>query len=331
MKLNFNVQNPSFTAGKVKLYTDFDGTYFPTSRSTLRKGEDVDLMKNYSSKMDKFFKSTKGDLDFHITTGRDFESFKSVSEFLKEKGLSLPYPQSFITSNGSCEYIKSASDVQASFPFSTKLVNKSKIKGGLKLVDTVRALENILAENDLLIVAGNSSNDLKMLNPLEYIKKEEWETFKSKSKAKQFYESDMNKKLSDLKEVFEGKNPELKKQLEADGFLKKIEDLPLKSIVVKSEKTDLNILIEAFGSTGKVISIEKGELDNGIKQVVKSYADSKDVYKQAMSDKFKDVIYKTGKNNKFANLLIPFAGLFLAGLMMFMHYSKIGRSLNKEK
>lgn len=330
MKLNFNVQNPSFTAGKVKLYSDFDGTYFPSSRSTLRKGEDVDLMKNYSSKMDKFFKSTKGDLDFHITTGRDFESFKSVSEFLKEKGLSLPYPQSFITSNGSCEYIKSIDNTSSDFPFSTKIVNTSKIKGDSKLVDTAKALENVLKENDLLIVAGNSKNDLKMLNPLEYIKQEEWDAFKLKNTNKKFYESSMTEKMSMLKDVYNGKNTELKKQLELDGLLKKIEDLPLRSIVVESDKPEIKMFIDSFENSGKIIKIAKGDLDSGIKSAVKSYAQKNNSYKNSMSKDFLNVIFQSNSMKTFNAILLPITGILLTGFVMAKHYLHPEKKLNKK-
>ena len=117
--------------------------------------------------------------------------------------------------------------------------------------------------------------------------------------------------------------------LEDDGFLKKIEDLPLKCIVVKSDNSDLKPLVDTFEKTGKVIEVEKGSLDKGVKDVVKSYAEKNSSYKQSMSDKFKDFIYKSGKN-KIANMLIPIAGLLLCGGIMAMHYSNPERSFKKK-
>lgn len=329
MKLNTITQTVNFTAGKVNLYTDFDGTFFPSRRSAIKEGKDLELMKEYSSKINEFFKTTSGDLEFHITTGRDFESYKRISEFLKEKGFELPYPKSFISSNGSCEYIKTTEENE--FPFSVKTRNEAKVKGNSKLTDTFEALQKVHKENDLLVVAGNSRNDFEMLNPLEYIKKEEWELLKSKSAVKSFYEADMSKKLSDLKDVYSGKNLELGKQLEADGLLKKIDDLPLQSIVVKGETSDLAPLVEAFEKTGKVISVENGSLDSGIKKAVKTYADSVSAYKNSMSKNFKKFIYKSGSINKLERLFVPIAGIAIAGIIMAIHYSNPERSYSKKK
>lgn len=90
-----NIMN--FTSGKVHLYSDFDGTYCPEKHSAMHNPEQNPRMVDYCNKMDKFFKSSKNDLTFHITTGRTLGEFEAVSWLLKFRNYRLPLPQSVIT------------------------------------------------------------------------------------------------------------------------------------------------------------------------------------------------------------------------------------------
>ncbi len=93
----------NFKAGKVNVYSDFDETYCPAKHSSLHGESENEFMKEYCSKMDKFFKSTKGDLHFYITTGRTFGEYEAISYLLKMRGFQLPLPESFIAKNGGDE------------------------------------------------------------------------------------------------------------------------------------------------------------------------------------------------------------------------------------
>ena len=59
------------------------------------------------------------------------------------------------------------------------LVYTPKIDGNelTKVFDTKEAVSKAIKNNDLVIVAGDGSNDFEMLNPLEYISKQEWEQY----------------------------------------------------------------------------------------------------------------------------------------------------------
>lgn len=159
-----------------------------------------------------------------------------------------------------------------------------------KLYDTHNALKSAIVNNDMLIVAGNGTNDFDMLNPLEYISKKEWEEFARNGNCKNFYSADMNTKLSMLKEVYNGKNSVLEKELKDNGFLKKIESLPLYSIIIKEENSGLDILYDVFGKTGKVIEVEHGNLSEGIKQAVKTHSQKEKEFSDKMSARLKNVI-----------------------------------------
>lgn len=80
----------NFTAGKVQVYSDFDGTYCPTKHSSIRDNNNDKFMDGYCSKMDKFFQKTENDLHFHITTGRTFSEYEAFSQLLKKRGYKLP-------------------------------------------------------------------------------------------------------------------------------------------------------------------------------------------------------------------------------------------------
>lgn len=467
------LNNITFRAGKVHLYSDFDGTYFPANQSKLHKPDIKTNMDAYSKRMNKFFKSTEGDLHFHITTGRTFGEYETASNLIRNSKFELPLPESFISKNGSDEFIKSGSDKEfyqnGVFPFkysnpsqekekkllqshnwdgqkvkdririlakkyeirlieadsensvkdygnkslfsdgklnrdewkvlpkedfnfkehtspiaelaigsrndgnlkmrlifppdygycpnrtqiydnfindlkSDMRANKMKYKlewesakewnsyrkscritpefeGGLltKLYDTKEAFKKAAANNDLLVVAGDASNDFEMLNPLEYLDKDFLSNCEKNSSHKEFYSADMKSRLKSLKSVYNGENPALKKELEANGFLKKIEELPMRGIVIKNHNKDLTELASVFASTGKIIEIEDWALDDGIKQAVKGHAKKNKSFKNSMSWKFKNSMFK----NLYNKMLIAVLGTTsLCALALGYKYSK---------
>jgi len=192
-----------------------------------------------------------------------------------------------------------------------------------KLYDTKEALKEAIKNNDMVITAGDGSNDFDMINPLEYIEKSDWEKYKKLSDNKTFFEQDMQKKLYDLKDALNGKNELLKNNLETCGFIKHIKDLPLYSIVIKKPDSKLAVLYDTFKSLGKIIEIENGELDSGIKKAIKNHALEYNTFKEAMSDNLKKLIFEnTVKNNKILKLskIIGVTAFILLSLSGFIYF-----------
>lgn len=158
-----------------------------------------------------------------------------------------------------------------------------------KLYDIKEALKKATTEKDVVVTVGDGSNDFDMLNPLEYIEKEKWAKFKENSKCKEFYDLDIKAKLIRLKETLDGKDNLLKRELETNGFIESIKQMPLYSIVIKNDNSDLKLLSEVFSRFNKVIEVEKGELDKGLKSLVKYHSNSNDVFKSSMSENFKNI------------------------------------------
>lgn len=136
-----------------------------------------------------------------------------------------------------------------------------------KLYDTKHALKEAQKDKDIVIVAGNASNDFAMLNPLEYLDKDFIKDCEAKSSCKDFYKN-KESMLNGLIEINSGSNKALKKELESNGFLKKLKNMPLYSIVI-NEDPKFDKLIQAFEPTGKVIEVPSGKLDEGIKIIMK--------------------------------------------------------------
>ena len=457
----------NFMAGKVHVYSDFDGTYCPAKHSSLHIDGENSFMKDYCSKIDSFIKSTEGDLHMHITTGRTFGEYEAVSHLLKLREFHLPLPESFISKNGSDEFIKNGSDVEfyenGVFPYKYSEPNKLKEKeikkhtnwdgenlrnfikdlskkyhlklieadsensvrdygnnslfsdgklnpdewkklphkdgkiaehkipiadfvlgarkdGNLKinlifspdygycpernyiydnfmneikkylkannveyamewetpnkhnhyrnhcnitprinnsaltkLFDTKQALAKAIKENDMVVVAGDGSNDFDMLNPLEYIEKSDWEKYKSEGKCQYFYEADMKNKLSLIHNAFEGKDDKLKQELESNGLIKQIKKLPLYSVIINKDNQSLKLIQNAFERFGKVITVDNAKLDDGITSAIRNYASEKNSFMAAMSDKFKTYIIGTTKKKDYKNLIYSAIAISTAG------------------
>ena len=165
-------ENPSqkinFTAGKVDLYSDFDGTYFPEKHSRMYNlpQEDLNGLNKYFKSFKLFFQNLREDLSFRITTGRTFGEFQTVSELIKSKGVEMPLPDALITKNGSDEYLKTGSDRafyrSGEFPFSYSKPN-SKIEKAIKAEtnwnSSLRAkLRQILEKYNFQVIEHDSEN-----------------------------------------------------------------------------------------------------------------------------------------------------------------------------
>ena len=462
----------NFMAGKVHVYSDFDGTYCPAKHSSLHNEGENGFMNEYCSKMDKFIKSTEGDMHFHVTTGRTFGEYDAISHLLRMRNFRLPLPESFISKNGSDEFIKNGSDAEfyekGVFPYkytepnklkeeeikkltnwdggklktfirdladryklrfveadsensvkdygNNSLFSEGKLKsdewkklpnrdgqifehrvpiadfvlgsrndGNLKinlifspdygycpernyiydnfmneikeylqknnveysmdweipnkhnqyrnhcnivpkinglpltkLYDTKNALAKAMKENDMVVVAGDGSNDFEMLNPLEYIEQNDWEKFKSKSECDYFYNADMKGKLKYIQDAYEGRNDKLKQELESNGLIKQIREMPLFSVIVDKDNRSLKLIQDTFERFGKVIMVENAKLDEGIKSAVKQHASNKSSFIDSMSDKFKEYILASTKKkdyNKIVYSAIAIASICGLGLI----------------
>lgn len=473
----------NFTAGKVQVYSDFDGTYCPAKHSSIRDNHSDKFMEDYCTKMDKFFQNTENDVHFHITTGRTYSEYEAISQLLKKRGYKLPLPESFIAKNGSDEYLKQTNNSDfyqdGKFPFEYKKTNLQKeenirkvtgwngesiknfvrnlaeryklrfvetgsensvrdygedslfskgklnsddwkklpitngkityhekpvvdytlgarkdgnlkinlifspdygycgernfiydnfmneIKGYLhkeniaynmswdipnkhnhyrnhcnitpnidgkaltKLYDTKEALKKAVIDNDIVVVAGDGSNDFEMLNPLEYFDKQEWDKFKKNSKYQEFYDSDMKNRLVKLKEALDGKNNLLKQELETNGFIDHIKRMPLYSIVIKKDSSELKLLADVFGRFNKVVEVEKGELDKGIKEVIKYHSGVNKDFKTSMSDKLKKYILGSIKKKSNIKPILISSIIGILGLLGTYYYTKNRKSKNE--
>ena len=161
-------QNINFTAGKVDMYSDFDGTYFPEKHSNM-----YNLSQDRKKSLDDYFKSFKrffttvhDDLSFRITTGRTFGEFQTVSELIKSNGMEMPLPDALITKNGADEYLKLGSDrnfyQNGEFPFSYAKPNKEKekaIQAETNWDSSLKAkLKQILEKYNFQVIEHDSEN-----------------------------------------------------------------------------------------------------------------------------------------------------------------------------
>lgn len=172
-----------------------------------------------------------------------------------------------------------------------------------KLYDTKAAVKAAIKSNDMVVVAGDGSNDFDMLNPLEYIENDEWNKYRKNTRCKEFYDSDMHKKLLYIREAYEGKNDVLKQELESNGLIKQIKDMPLYSVIIKKENSSLNEIKDTFERFEKIIVVENGKIEKGIKSAIKKHATNKDSFKNSMSNKFRRYILGRTKK-KYYNMII---------------------------
>ena len=322
------VNNINFNAGKVHFYSDFDGTYLAEKDRDIKEGKKIPELRSYAERMNKFFHSSDNQLDFHITTGRkNFDSYKRVSELFKKNNIHLPLPDSFIVANGYLEFLitNKNNDFYGSgiFPYDeTKPIKRPHRAEKSKAYNILSLLESTIKNNDIIIIAGNHGNDREMLNPLKYIDFKEYE---EKSINKSFYKKNTEEMLVDLKAVYEGKNSDyinsLRKELESNGLLKRIKELPIYSIIVTKPNEEMHESLKAikdtFSSQGKVFVIEKGKLDEVLKQIIKNHGNKSKEFKNGMSKKFREFIFGTMSNLKKIGMISTitaitcFTGMFI--------------------
>ncbi len=166
-----------------------------------------------------------------------------------------------------------------------QLASDNYNKGLTKHYDIDEAIKVARQNNDLVIVAGDGSNDKVMLNPFLYLHDE---IMKCPECALRGYSADRVGFLCELTE----KHPELKKALD---------DLPFYGVVVKDVDgdSDLNHLIKALGSgeNKKIIAVEHGHLQDGIKEAIRLYAEKNPKYKEKLSPDLVEEVLGGKKND----------------------------------
>ena len=130
-KIQNYYDRPSFKAGKVRVFSDFDKTFLPSSHKNFVKNYDSEfvnaLRKNFKS-FKEFLNNTRDGLKFTITTGRTFGEFITMAEVARERKFGMPLPDTLIVKNGSDEHIRTGTDEDfyngGEFPFKYEVTNK---------------------------------------------------------------------------------------------------------------------------------------------------------------------------------------------------------------
>ena len=117
----------NFCAGKTRLYTDFDGTYFPFSQDSIRRDDKESISKANKMYSDfrNFTNKAKGKFSILITTGRNkWEMFGALNDFKKSK-LNINLPNGYIFNNG-VEEIKDISNENLSADLNPELFRRKE-------------------------------------------------------------------------------------------------------------------------------------------------------------------------------------------------------------
>ncbi|MBQ9245772.1 hypothetical protein IJ182_05855 [bacterium] len=157
--LNFNKKNYSFCAGKTKLYTDFDGTYFPYPQDSIvyENTQNISEANKMYSGFKKFADLAKEKFSIVITTGRSrLEMLGMLRDFEKSK-VDFYEPEGYIFRDGFEENnnIKNGSLVDNS---SSRFLNeKEDIK---QIIHTINNQITILEPLSNKRITGNSDRNL---------------------------------------------------------------------------------------------------------------------------------------------------------------------------
>ena len=163
-------KNICFSAGQVRVFSDFDRTFLPSSHSDFVKKMDYKFVKSlqeYFKDFRNFLDKTGKDLNFTITTGRTFGEFKAMAEIARKRGFKMPLPDSLIAKNGSDEYLRAGDNKTfyngGAFPFSYDVTNKEKEKQIEKLSgwngkEVKEFLYRIFHSHNLTVIEADSEH-----------------------------------------------------------------------------------------------------------------------------------------------------------------------------
>ena len=171
-KIQNSYDRPSFKAGKVRVFSDFDKTFLRSSHKDFVKNYDSEFVnairENFKS-FKEFLNNTRDGLKFTITTGRTFGEFLTMAEVARERKFGMPLPDTLIVKNGSDEHIRTGTDEDfyngGEFPFKYEVTNKekeAKIKemSGWDGPKFKKIIKDILKSYDFRIVEADSENSV---------------------------------------------------------------------------------------------------------------------------------------------------------------------------
>ena len=171
-KIQNSYDRPSFKAGKVRVFSDFDKTFLPSSHKNFVKNYDsrfVNAIRENFKSFKEFLNNTRDGLKFTITTGRTFGEFLTMAEVARERKFGMPLPDTLIVKNGSDEHIRTGTDEDfyngGEFPFKYEVTNKekeAKIKeiSGWDGPKFKKIVEDVLKSYDFRIVEADSENSV---------------------------------------------------------------------------------------------------------------------------------------------------------------------------
>ena len=161
-----------------------------------------------------------------------------------------------------------------------------------KHYDPAEALLKAKKNNDLVIVAGYSSNDIPMLKPWLYL-----EHFLTPEQKEKYIKTLRAVNSSDfLKKLDEEGNEELAKIYK---------EMPFVGIIVKHSNGENNLSelnLHTKGKYKKIIVVDEANLENGIKDAIKLYSEQNPNFKKELSkDLEKEVYSSSNSDNKINN------------------------------
>lgn len=150
-----------------------------------------------------------------------------------------------------------------------------------KAYDTKLAVRKAWEENDLVIAAGDSSNDTEMINPITYLL-DEGCFAKSLTPENKTY---LKKHINEPAKIIEYLDANSKV---AEDFL----SLPYCGIILKNEDSDLFAKFKPFaeGKYQKLVVAKQGELEKGIKDAIALYSKQTPKYKEVLDSELKKQI-----------------------------------------
>ena len=98
-----NKKNLSFKTGNTRLYTDFDGTFFPFPQDILidkRANQEYSLMNKMHESIKAFVSTAKDKFSIVVTTGRSRNEMQYLFQYLTKPSSSFFLPKDFIFRDG---------------------------------------------------------------------------------------------------------------------------------------------------------------------------------------------------------------------------------------
>ncbi|MCQ2788845.1 MAG: hypothetical protein MJ229_00560 [bacterium] len=275
------------------------------------------------------------DLVTNKENGNVYKDIKSGAIQIFENGLNdgkvKYFQKEFVDKKRGRKVLEFSPNMQALFE---SLSNEKNNNALSKLYDTRKAVAEAKKNDDLVIVAGDSSNDYDMLNPAMYI--DYPKGFNPNSDFAKPTDADFIEKLT------MANDEDLKKmnisQKDKKNMLAQMSAIPLVGIVVKKNEglnKEFEKLVSTYGETSqykKIIEIEEGHLEDGIKKAIKQYASSNEKYAKVLKKDIKNEIdFNLNNAKKFAKnkLILPI--IMACGIVSSLFVTKMRKTEVSEK